>query len=183
MRAFVETQLEKLSPRDKKLLTGLFMFFGLGALLFMTFTLVQIQRSMESEVRSAKDTLRAVQLEQANYDVAAAKLAAQSKRLDMHAGTALPAHVEALANEMEIQDGLKDATKGEVAVENGVETTKWRVALRGRTYDEAVQFLLRVENSGYPLVIESARFKKTRVKRETRVDLFLDVITYKVVST
>ena len=180
MRAFIETQLEKLSPRDKKLLTGLFMCFGMGMLLFMTFTLIQIQRAMEEDVRAAKTTLRAVQAEQANYDKAAAVLEAQKKRLELHANTALPAHVEALATEMQIQEGLKDATKGEQVVENGVETTKWKVVLKGRTYDEAVQFMLRLENSGYPLTIETARFKHTTVKRETRVDLNMDVITYKL---
>lgn len=180
MRSFIETQLEKLSPRDKKLLTGLFAFFGLGALMFLTFTLVQVQRAMEDEVRSAKDTLRAVQAEQANYDVAAAKLAAQKKRLELHAATALPTHVEKIANDMELQEGFKGADKGDTSVENGVELTKWRISLKGCTYDEAVQFLLRLENSGYPLTVENARFKKTTVRREIRVDLSLDVTTFKL---
>lgn len=183
MRQFVETQLEKLSPRDKKLLTGLFAFFGLGALFFLTFTLVQLQRAMEDDVRAAKDTLRAVQQEQANYDVAAAKLEAQKKRLALHAATALPTHVEKIANDMAVQEGFKGADKGETSVENGVELTKWRVTLKGRTYDEAVQFLLRLENSGYPLTVENARFKRTTVRREIAVDLSLDITTYKLAET
>lgn len=182
LRSTIESQLEKLSPRDKKLLAGLAMFFGIGALVLLTVTLVGLQRSLESDVRDAKSILMQVQTQQAAYDIADAKLKAQEARLGQFEGTALSAHVEALADEMGIKDGLKDAQRQEQIDENGVRKTKWKVVLKGRTYDEAVQFLLRLENSGYPLTVENARMRKVTVKREPAVDLTLDLYTYKMLE-
>ncbi len=181
LRSTVESQLEKLSPRDKKLLAGMAIFFGVGSLLLLTFTLVGLQRSLEQDVHEANRVLANVRARQAEYDAAAAKLKAQEARLATSEGTALSAHVEALADQLGIKDGLRDAQRTEVIEHDiGVQQTKWRVVLKGRTYDEAVTFLLNLENSGYPLKIESARFRATRVKREPAVDLTLDLYTYKL---
>lgn len=181
LRSTVESQLEKLSPRDKKLLGGLAAFFGVGALLLLTATLVGLQRSLESDVRDAKLALMTVQTKQAEFDIADARLKAQEARLKQFEDTALPAHVEALAEQMGIKDGLRDAQRSEVVEhEVGVQQTKWRVVLKGRTYDEAVNFVLSLENSGYPLKIETARFKSVTVKREPAVDLTLDLYTFKL---
>ena len=180
IRGFIEAQLENMSSRDKKLLTGMYVFFVVAALGMFTMTLVKLQRSVEADVRDAKMVLRTVQTQQDVHDEAKAKLTAQEARLKQHEKTALSAHVEALADELGIKEGLKDAQRGEQVTESGVITTKWKVSLQGRTYDEAIQFLLRLENSGYPLKIENVRFKKTKVKREIRVNLTIDLFTYKL---
>lgn len=184
LRSTAESQLEKLSPRDKKLLAGLAMFFGMGALALLTMTLVGLQRSMEADVRDAKATLETVRARQVEYDTAKATLDAQEARLSQFKGTALSAHVEKLADELGIKDGLRDAQRSEVVETEGlgVQQTKWKVVLKGRTYDEAVNFLLRLENSGYPLKVETARFRATTVKREPAVDLTLDLYTYDLVE-
>jgi type II secretory pathway component PulM len=182
LRTTIESQLEKLSPRDKKLLTGMVLFLGVGALVMLTMTLVGFQRALEEDVRNAKMALMEVQTQQAAYDVAEAKLKAQEARIEQFSGTALSAHVESLAEQLGIKDGLRDAQRSEMIEENGVQTTKWKVVLKGRTYDEAVNFLLRLENSGYPLRVENARMKGTTVKREPAVDLTLDLYTFKVLE-
>lgn len=182
LRATVESQLEKLSPRDKKLLSGMLLFFGIGALVMLTITLVGFQRALEEDVRQAKLALMEVQTQQAAYDIAEAKLKAQEARLGQFATTALSAHVEVLADELGIKDGLRDAQRSEQVVEAGVESTKWKIVVKGRTYDEAINFILRLENSGYPLRVENARLKKVTVKREPAVDLTLDVYTFKLVE-
>lgn len=180
IRSTIESQLEKLSPRDKKLLAGMIVSVGLVGLAVLTLSLVSLQRGMEAEVRDAKATLETVRARQAEYDVAKARLDAQEARIAQFEGTVLSAHVESIAQELGIGDGLRDAQRNEVTEDEGlgVQQTKWRVVLKGRTYDEAVNFVLRLENSGYPVKIESARFRATTVKREPAVDLTLDLYTF-----
>lgn len=180
VRGAVEAQLEVMSPRDKKLLSGLIVFMGLVGLALLTYTLVSVQRSMESRVREAKEQLVEVQARQAEYDEAAATLKAQEERLKQFEGQALSAYVEALADELGIKEGLRDAQRMEQIEENGLISTKWKVALKGRTYDESIRFLHKLESSGYPLRIETARIKQVNVKREKAVDLTVEVFTFKV---
>lgn len=180
IRGTVEAQLENMSLRDKRLLAGLFLFVGLVGLLVMTYTLISIQRNMESRVVSAKQMLVEVQNSQAEYDAASAALEAQKLRLEEYSGQQLSAHVEQLAEGMGIKDGLRDAQRVEQIEENDVVSTKWKVVLKGRTYDEAVEFLYKLENDGYPLRVETARLKSVTIKREKRVDLTIDLFTFKV---
>jgi len=180
IRGAVEAQFEKMSSRDKKLLTGLVMFFGIFGLALMTYTLVSVRSNLEARVRDAKSTLVEVQALQREYDQTAAMLKAQQARLDQHAGQQLSAYVEQLAGEQGIGEGLKNAERVEMVEENGLVATKWRVTVKGRTYNETINFLLALENGGYPLRIETARLKRVTVKREPAVDLTLELHTYKV---
>ncbi|MCB9674197.1 MAG: type II secretion system protein M [Alphaproteobacteria bacterium] len=183
IRGAVEAQLEKMSPRDKKLLTGLILFVSFVVLALMTYTLVSVRQGLESNVRSAKTTLIEVQRLQREYDVAAATLKAQESRLEQYAGQQLSAYVEQLADEQGIKEGLRDAQRVEQIEENGVTMTKWKVVLKGRSYDEAIRFLLALENNGYPLKVETARMKRVTVKREAAVDLTIELYTFKVAES
>ncbi|MEZ4322770.1 MAG: hypothetical protein R3F61_35205 [Myxococcota bacterium] len=183
IRGAVEAQLEKMSPRDKRLLTGLILFVSFTVLILMTYTLVSVRQGLEDRVRSAKTTLVEVQRLQHEYDVAAATLKAQETRLEQYAGQQLSAYVEQLAVEQGIQEGLRDAQRVEQIEENGLVSTKWKVVLKGRSYDEAIRFLLALENNGYPIRVENARLKRVTVKREAAVDLTIDLITFKVAES
>ena len=180
IRGAVESQLENMSPRDKKLLTGLILFGTFAFLAIMTYTLVSVRQGLESRVRDAKTTLVEVQQLQGEYDQANAMLQAQEKRLADHASQQLSAYVEQLANEQGIQEGLSDAQRVEQVVENEITSTKWKVVLKGRTYDEAIRFLLALESNGYPLTVDTVRLKRVTVKREPAVDMTIELHTFKV---
>lgn len=183
IRSMIEAQLEVMSPRDKRLLAGLAVFIGVVALGLLTTTLIGIQSNMESRVREAKRVLAEVQSEQALYDKAAATLAAQESRLRQFDGQALSAYVEQVAEEMGIKDGLRDAQRLEQVEEFGLVSTKWRVSLKGRTYDECVRFVHRLESSNYPLRIETTRLRQVNIRREKAVDLTLEVITFRMTES
>lgn len=180
IRGAIEGQLEVMSPRDKRLAAGLIVFVGLLALSIMTYTLVSLQRNMESQVRQAKSLLVDVQTKQAEYEQIAATLKAQEARLAEFDGKALSAYVEELANDMGISEGLRDAQRLEQIEEDGLTSTKWKIVLKGRTYDESIQFLHRLETDGYPLRVETARMRQVMVKRDKAVDLTVEVFTFKV---
>ncbi len=180
IRGTVEAQIENMSPRDKRLLTGLIVFVGFIALAIMTYTLVSVRGSLEHRVRTAKETLVEVQDLQGEYDRANAMLEAQKTRLGQYADTQLSAHVEALAQSQGIAEGLRDAQRVEQIEEGNLVSTKWKVVLKGRTYDEAIKFLLELEDKGYPMRIETVRFKRVTVKREPAVDLTIELYTFKV---
>lgn len=183
IRGAIEAQVEVLSPRDKKLLAGLLVFVVTVVLGIGTYTLVSLQRNMESRVRESKQTLVKVQAQQAEYDEVAAMLKAQEARLAQFDGKALSAYVEELAAEMGYTERLPDAQRLEQIETDGLVATKWRISLKGRTYDEAIQFLHRLESNGYPLRIETARFRQVMVKREKAVDLTVEAFTYKVTES
>ena len=176
----IEAQAESLSPRDRKLLAGMAFFFGLVGLLVFCGTLLSLQRSLDDQVVKAELALGDLQTQQVAYDIANAQLTAQKERVKQHTGTALSAHVEKIAQDLGVSEGLRDAPRSETITENGVAMTKWKVTLKGRSYEEAMRFLIALESSDYPVRVEITRLKQVNVKREIAVDLTLDVITFKL---
>ncbi len=183
IRGTIESQLENMSPRDKKLGTGLIMFVGLAALGLMTYTLLTVRSGIEYRVAEANETLRDIQALQAEYDAANAVLQRQEANVVKSQNKLLSQYAEEKAEELGIKEGLRNAQRVEQVEENGVATTKWKVELKGRTYDEAVKFLLELENGDHPVQVETARIKQTRVKRELAVDLTIELLTFKMAES
>ncbi len=174
----IENQLEMLSPRDRKMLVGL---MGFGAILFVGFfwyTLYGIIDGQAAKVRTAKGELAKVQMLQRDAVAATKQLADQEKRLKEYENKRLSAHVEELATKRGLNDQLRNVNETSAEVVGNLKQTRYKVELKGISYQESIGFLYDLETSGFPASVENASFKSTTVKREKKLNLTLELIVF-----
>ncbi len=174
--AFVERQLETLSPRDRKLLVGLFLFFGMVFVGGLWYFLHGVLDDKASRVRDAKSRYAEMQMMQGEYRQASAQLAAQESRLLEFQKEPVTAYVERMATKHGIVEQLRDvSTQGSENVGRLVQT-RYTVRLQKAPQEALYRFLYELETSGFPATVDQANFKVSYVKREKFMDLNLDLI-------
>jgi type II secretory pathway component PulM len=173
----VQAQLDSLSPRDRKLLAGLLGFFGILFVVILALTLRGRLNDKASRVMDQKESLQAIQDLSEEYAVAAAQIEAAEKRLTEFGDQPLSAYLEKTASALGIAEELS-VNKQQTEVVGGVEQTKYKVDLRRVEYDMSLNFVYDIETSGYPLRVDSARFKAVKYKGEKLVSLTLELTAY-----
>ena len=176
----VEQQLEQLSPRDRKLLVGLFAFFGVAAVILLWWTLYGFLEDKASRVRDAKAKLEEAQVLQQEYLAAAAQADSQEARLKAYQGRPVSAYIEQVAGEQGILDYLRAVnSQGAPEVVGSIKQTTYNVDLqRVPNLDTLVRFLHELETGGYPARVDSASFRTTTRRDETTYNLKLDLVVY-----
>ena len=76
-------------------------------------------------------------------------------------------------------DSVKAAS---TSVNGDLEETLYAAQLSKLSLEAATNFPYEIETSGFPLVIQSARFKSRRSKGERRIKLSLDIATHKPIA-
>jgi len=173
----VEAQLDSLSPGDRKLLAGLLGFFGILFVIIVALTLRGRLNDKASRVMDQKESLQAIQSLAEEYTLAAARIDAAEKRLNEFGDQPLSAYLEKTAASIGVAEELS-VNKQQTEVVGGVEQTKYKVDLRRVAYDLSLNFVYDIETSGYPLRVDSARFKAVTYKGEKMVSLTLELTTY-----
>ena len=173
----IQGQLDQLSPRDRKLLAGLIVFFELAFVLFVALTLRSTLADKASRIVAQKETFDSMQDLRDEYVVSAAKIDAAEKRVAELGGKELSAYLEEVARKGQIGDELS-VNRQQAEVEGGIEQTRYKVELRRVSYDAALLFLWDVETSGYPLRVDSADFKVTKSGEEKVYRLVLELTTF-----
>lgn len=173
----VQAQLDSLSPRDRRLLAGLFVFGGLLFVVFVAMTLRGRLNDKASRVITQKESLEAVQDLRQEYAVAAAHIEQAEKRLDEYGDQPLSAFLEKAATQLSASEELS-VNRQQTDTVNGVEQTRYKVDLRRVNYDVGMNFVYDIETSGYPLRIDSAQFKRVRYKGENMLSVTLELTTF-----
>lgn len=178
--AWIERQLEALSPRDRKLLIGLVCAGVTIGLVLLWYSLYSVLDSKASRVRAAKTNLAQIAQMSADYNVAATKLAAQENRLREYASKPVSAHIEELATAQGILDSLRTVNETNSETVGNFKQISYQVELKGVGYEPAMAFLHALETSGYPASVETAEFQSTTVKREKMLNLNLELVVFRL---
>jgi hypothetical protein len=181
--ALVERQLDALSPRDRKLLAVLVLFFvGVAMLLFWWMLHSQLE-TKASRVRSAKEALVAVRELDGEYQAAAAKFSAEKGRLEEYSHQPVTAWVEEVAKKHQLETNLA-AVRQQSAQEVGdIVQTRYTVELKKAAQEPLYRFLYDLETSPFPARVEQAAFKTATVRKERVMDLTLELVVLSVGGT
>ena len=178
---FIDAQLEAMSPRDRKLLIGLFVFM---ALIFCTFLWVSARSVLNdkaSRVEAASDNLELLEAMAGEVSAADARVARGEKRMAQFANTALSAYVEQVARTTGVQEQLSGVNEqGTAEVDGAFRKSRYRVELRRVQLAGALGFIHELESAGYPLSIELARLKTVMDGPNKVVDLTLEIVAFQV---
>ena len=177
----IQDTLTGLSDRDRKLLIGL----TFGALLAIVvggfYAMNSALAGIQSQVEYRQDALMRAQLMAAEFQANEATAAQISEKLEEHKAANLSAFLEKTAQSVGIADNLDSVKATSTSVNGDLEETLYAAQLSKLSLEAATNFLYEIETSGFPLVIQSTRFKTRRTKGERQIKLALDIATYKPV--
>jgi hypothetical protein len=166
--------------RDRRLLIGLFSFFGIAGVLLLWWTLYGFLEDQASRVRDAKAKLEEVQVLQQEYLAASAQATAQEQRLRAYQGRPVSAYIEQIASQEEILDYLRAVnSSGAPEVVGSIRQTVYTVDLqRVPELSSLIRFLHELETGGYPARVDTASFRTTTRRDEKTYNLKLDLVVY-----
>lgn len=178
----IQDSLSGLSARDRKLLVLLVVIFAFSALAGIGYLMRASMKNLESMVEYREETLlqaRSMALDyQTNVETAELILT----KLEDHRGANLSAYLEKTAQSVGIADRL-DSVKETATSQNGdLEEKIYAAQLSKLSLEDATNFIFEIENSGFPLVIRSARFKTRKHSGEKKVKLMLDIASYQLTT-
>lgn len=177
--AFLERQLEALSPRDRKLLAGLLAF---GALLFVmgfAYSAYSLLVSKSSYVIETKEALVEVQQAQLDYAQAEATFSAHEDRLRNK--EPVSAFLEGLAKKHNVSDELKNINaQGNPELVGTLSQQRYTVEIKKAPQENLFRLLHDLETSGYPASVESADFKHQATREGNMMNLTLELIVLSV---
>lgn len=177
----VEAMLDGLSPRDRKLFTGL-VAFGLivvvGGSLFLMRSTLDSQQRVLAERRA---DMQFMQLQQAEFEAAQTTVTEIEAELAQHQSTDFSAFVEKAATSTQVKDQLRSIKKdGPVTTIGPLQQQGHRVDISRAELEPLMNFLYELEGTGYPLRITNAKLTSVRVGGEKRLNAQLDVAVFRL---
>lgn len=176
--AFVERQLESLSPRDRKLLIGLVVALSLGFVVVLWTTLYSVLEDKASRVRSAKTKLEAMQMLEAEYLQAVQQIEQQEARLAQFKGKRVSAYIEEIASKRGVLEQLRSVNEAGSEEVGSIRQSRYRVELKRLGYEEAFGFIYELETSGFPTLVDLAQFRTVKSRDGKTLDLTLELTVY-----
>ena len=175
----VQDTLAGLSDRDRKLLLGLTSSVVVALVVGGFYALTSTLDGVRSQVEYRQDALMRAQLMAAEFQSNEETASQIAEKLEEHKGANLSAFLEKTAQTVGIADNLDSVKATSTSVNGDLEETLYSAQLSKLSLEAATNFLYAVETSGFPLVIQSARFKTRRSKGERQIKLALDIAAYK----
>ena len=175
----VQDTLSGLSDRDRKLLLGLTSSVVVALVVGGFYALTSTLDGVRSQVEYRQDALMRAQLMAAEFQSNEETASQIAEKLEEHKGANLSAFLEKTAQTVGIADNLDSVKATSTSVNGDLEETLYSAQLSKLSLEAATNFLYAVETSGFPLVIQSARFKTRRSKGERQIKLALDIAAYK----
>lgn len=183
LTATIEQQLEMLSPRDRKLLVGLILFFAVVFVGGYWYLLNSQLDEKANRVREAKSALLTVQQLDAEYRQHTAQFETQKDRLSQHLDKSTSSWIEGLATEHGIIEQLRAVNALTVEpLSDVMKRETFRVELKRVSQEPLYRFLHALETDGYPASVESATFKVTKQKKVKVMDLTLELAVLSLVG-
>lgn len=178
--ARISAQVEALSTRDRRLLTAMASFGMIAFVTLFWYFLSGILDDRASRVIEAKKRLAVVQDLEQEYQKAAQQISSAESRLGAYTGQPFAAHAEKIAANNAVTEGLRAVQEAGSETVGSIRQTHYKVELKGISYGDANNFLYELETSGYPVTVQSARYKSVKRKDETLVDLSIEVVVSKL---
>ena len=177
MANFMSEQLDALSPRDRKLLAGLLIFFGLAIVVGAFWGMNRTLSNKAELIADKKLALAKIQGYHARYEVASARLAAAEDTLREYSGQPASAFLERAATAVQVRDKFSVSKQG-TETEDNLERTRYRVELSRVPIDLALNYVYDVEVSEYPLEIDSVSWRVTGRPEEKTASLTIEMVTF-----
>lgn len=183
MTARVDAVLESMSARDRKLAAGLFVFV---LLLFVgggAFLLKRDMDSREKRLASARADLSFARDEEAQHRALTEQLSAIEAQMRESQGQNFSAFVDKAASEAQIRENLQGIREIGADETDGLETKTHTVEVQRITQQQLGDFLYALEGGGYPLQIRNTAIKVVVASGEKRLNVKLEVATYRLVES
>lgn len=181
--AFVERQLESLSPRDRKLFVGLVLGLGIVVVGVLWFWLHGMLDDKASRVRNAKTKLEEIRLLQAEYLDAAGRIEEQEARLAQFQGQRVSAYIEQVAAKRGVNEQLRSVHEAGTEEVGNIRQSTWRIELKRIGYEAAFGFIYELETSGFPTHIDMAQFRTVRSREGKDLDVTLEITVYSLAES
>ncbi len=174
--AYVEQQLEMLSPRDRRLLVGLVLFFAVVFIGGYWYFLNGMLNDKAARVRDAKQALVVVNELDTELRKHRETFKQQEARLREYSKQPVSPWIEGLATKHTIIEQLRSVN--EVAsepVSAVVKRTTYTVEFKRAPQEQLYRFLYDLETSSFPASVEEAIFDVSYLKKEKFMDLSLEL--------
>jgi hypothetical protein len=182
LTARVDAVLESMSARDRKLAAGLFVFV---LLLFVGGGAYMLKRDMEGREKllaTARGDLAFVRDEEATHRALTEQLSAIEAQMRESQGQNFSAFVDKAANEAQIRENIQGIREIGADETEGLETKTHTVEVQRITQQQLGDFLYALEGGGYPLQIRNTAIKVVVASGEKRLNVKLEVATYRLVE-
>jgi hypothetical protein len=179
--AFVDRTLDGLSPRDRRLLVGLVLFFGVTLTFGYCWVIRGFLTDRATRVIEAKEAHAAVLDDSRRLAVANAAFEHEQSRLAAASTKSVPAWVEELAKKHQLEQALAKVTDttSEPVGESLVQT-HYTVELKKAPQEQLYRFVYDMETSEFPASIDSAKLRVAVVKKDKFLDATLDIVVLSV---
>ncbi len=180
--AFVDRQLEALSPRDRMLLVGL---LGFGATVFVLvsgYIAYSVLDSKAMAVIEVKGQVAEMQVLQRKYQAAEGTFKSHEEALRNK--QPVSTFIEGLASKHEITDQLANINaQGTPEVVGSISQQRYTVEIKKAPQENIFRFLYDLETSGYPVSVEQAVFKAQKTRDGVMMNLTLELMVLSVAES
>ena len=177
LRDQIEEQYEALSARDQALALALVVGVALVAALGFSWFLHGIIEDRGSRVRSAKADLTEAMELAVEHQRLQAKISAAESQMGEFRPSHVNTYLEGWADEAGVGAGLRVQEVGSEVVGLYKERT-YRVNVQRAELSGVVKFLLKIENSKYPIRIKNSTFRAVDAREARFLDLSLELVTF-----
>jgi hypothetical protein len=178
----VTDAMGEMSPRDRKLLTGL-LVVGVVALIGGSGWWVNGRlNDMQARLDDRSETLRLIGVMADDEKLNAEKAGQIEAELKRHSGTDLSTYMEQTAEKVGVRDRLDSVKEKQAIVDGNLEEKLYAVALSKLTVTEMSKLVKELESNGYPLKVRSLKLKTRNSGDEKLIDMNLDISAWRVVD-
>jgi|GEM_PF-2621958 hypothetical protein len=178
----VTDAMGEMSPRDRKLLTGL-LVVGVVALIGGSGWWVNGRlHDMQARLDDRSETLRLIGVMADDEKLNAEKAGQIEAELKRHSGTDLSTYMEQTAEKVGVRDRLDSVKEKQAIVDGNLEEKLYAVALSKLTVTEMSKLVKELESNGYPLKVRSLKLKTRNSGDEKLIDMNLDISAWRVVD-
>ena len=178
----VTDALGEMSPRDRKLLTGLMAAAFLGVIGGSGWWMKTHIGTMQSRLDDRKETLRLIEVMGDDEKAASERAGQIEAELKRHAGTDLSTYMEQTADKVGVRDRLDSVKEKQATVDGNLEEKMYAVSLSKLSVNEMARLLKEVESNGYPLKVRSLKLKTRNSGEEKLVDMNMEISAWRVVE-
>jgi len=172
-----------LSPRDRKFLLFLVGFMVLGSLSGSVVWMNSSLKNLAGQVEYREDAIKRTKKMATEFQTNESRANEIAAKLEEHKGANLSAHLEKAAQSVGIADRLDSVKESSSSITGDLEEKLYTASLSKLSLEEATNFLYEIETSGFPLVVQSAKFK-TRLRSQVReIKLTLSIAAYSLAAT
>ena len=172
-----------LSSRDRKFLLFLICFAALGALSGSVVWMNSTLKNLDGQVEYREEAIRNAQLMAMEFQTNESRADEIAAKLEEHKGANLSAHLEKAAQSVGVADRLDSVKESSASTTGDLEEKLYTASLSKLSLEDATNFLYEIETSGFPLVVQSAKFKTRKRSQEKEIKLTLSIAAYSLAAT